>query len=245
MYDDDADDAIDAYALSDGTEIAGAEMAPEDYGPASGGYDAFRDGGGDENDDDEIELRREEERRAAKEEALRKRGTEERQYYDGLAKEADQKRRRMEAEVRAERLKLNDLVMKRSRLERERAGIERELDAIRASEELIGQKQYRREGLLEEDRAIHTAAARAALTGETPKIIAGALGEKPLTSIERREIAAANQAAELELAGASREKEELERRRAELESELGALSATIAERQRALSLKEHALRRIV
>lgn len=249
MYDDDTDDDIDddidAYAISDGMGVADEEIALENDGPASGGYDAFSDGEGDE-DDGEAQLYQDEEQRIAKEdEEFRKHGAEERQYYDSLAKEADQKRRRMEAEIRAERLKLNDLLMKRSRLERERAGIDRELADIRANELLMAQRQYRREGLIEEDRAIRETLEASRTGGETPKFIPGALGTTPLSPIEQREITEASRVAELAIAGEKRSKEELERQRGEVERALGALSETIAERQRALSLKEHTLRRIV
>lgn len=246
MYDDDDDDNSDPYALSDEVEFIGDELSDE-YGPASGGYDAFRGGSAEDDagEDEEEALRREEARRAAMEESLRRHGAEERQYYDNLAKEADQKRRRMEAEIRAERLKLNELLIRRSRLERERADIDRALADIRANETLLAQKQYRREGLIEEDRAIREAEKMAQKNGEIPHHIVGALGMTPLSPIEAREISEASQNAELVIGALSRNKEDLERRRAEVDSELTALSTTIAERQRALSLKEHTLRRIV
>ena len=137
MYDDDIDD----------DDIVQDETA----GPASGGYDAYRDV--DDDDDEEEELPNPEDER--RDEAEKTRGKDERAFYDGLAKAEDAKHDAMRKDYQKRQLVAGEI---RQKLRHEQTAI----DAITAKIAL------ERERIDAEQRKKYRADAQNIVTDDTP-----------------------------------------------------------------------------
>ena len=140
MYDDDDIDDDDLVEID------------ETAGPASGGYDAYIDGGDEETFDDENDTTEQEEER--REEAERARGKEERAFYDGLAKAEDAKHDAMRKDYQKRSLVAGEM---RQKLRHEQMAIDAIALRIAQEQERIDtelQKKYRKEAQVHDGEVV-------------------------------------------------------------------------------------------
>lgn len=123
-------------------------------GPASGGYDGF--GAADDDDDayadgDELDQNSE----ASKlDEAMKKRGEEERSFYDGLADKENELRRKHEAEYHKRSMALTRRKEAFLKKERELTALKRQIDALGIEEIDRRVEMYRKGQLYGADQAL-------------------------------------------------------------------------------------------